>query len=47
MVEIYLTFMGSNGNKTSREKFCLKSFGAQYPFFFSNMQMCGFTDVDY
>lgn len=38
--------MGTNNNKTLRGKVHLKSFGAQYPFFFSNMKMSSFTDID-
>lgn len=47
MIEMYLTFMGTNGNKTGRGNVCLKSFGVRCSFFFSNMKMPNFTDVDY
>lgn len=47
MVEIYLTFMGLNSNKTATGKACLNSFGAQYPFFFSNIETSEFTGADF
>lgn len=48
IVEIYHSFMGRDTNVMARQKFYLKSFGAQFSYFFSNKQLSGFTgDVNY